>query len=104
MFSIALCQTTHFSELLPRVGIVLDAQSCPTLCDPMDYSPQAPLPMEFSRQKYWSGFPFPSQGDLPDPGIKPRSPALQVDSTSESPGKPILSIAIHKNCYQVNMV
>ena len=41
---------------------------------------QAPLPMGFSRQEYWSGVPFPSPGDLPDPGIEPRSPALQADS------------------------
>ena len=48
---------------------------------------QAPLSMEFSRQEYWSGLPFPSPGDLPDPGIKPRSPALQVDCLlSEPPG------------------
>ena len=40
---------------------------------------QAPLSMEFSRQEYWSGLPFPSPGDLPDPGIEPRSPALQAD-------------------------
>ena len=47
------------------------------------------LSMEFSRQEYWSGLPFPSPGDLPDPGIKPRSPALQTDSLpSELPGKP----------------
>ena len=38
---------------------------------------QAPLSMEFSRQGYWSGLPFPSTGDLPDTGIEPRSPALQ---------------------------
>ena len=45
--------------------------------------------MEFSRQEYWSGWPFPSPGDLPDPGIEPRSPAMQVDSLpSEPPGKP----------------
>jgi len=45
--------------------------------------------MEFSRQEYWSGLPFPSPGDLPDPGIKPGSPALQADSLpSEPPGKP----------------
>ena len=43
--------------------------------------------MGFSRQEYWSGLPFPSPGDLPDPGIEPRSPALQVDAlTSEPPG------------------
>ena len=41
---------------------------------------QAPLSMGFSRQEYWSGLPFPSPEDLPDPGIKPRSPALQADS------------------------
>ena len=40
----------------------------------------APLSMEFSKQEYWSGLPFPSLGDLPHPGIKPRSPALQMDS------------------------
>ena len=39
---------------------------------------QAPLSMGFSRQEYWSGLPFPSPGDLPDPGIEPRSPALQA--------------------------
>ena len=45
-------------------------------------------PMEFSRPEYWSGLLFPSPGDLPNPGIKPRSPALQVDSLpAESPGK-----------------
>ena len=50
---------------------------------------QAPLSMGFSRQEYWSGLPFPSPGDLPNPGIKPRSPALQADAlTSEPPGKP----------------
>ena len=50
---------------------------------------QAPLSMEFSRQEYWSGLPFPSPGDLPNPGIEPRSPALQADTLlSEPPGKP----------------
>ena len=50
---------------------------------------QAPLLMEFSRQAYWSGLPFLPPGDLPDPGIKPMSPALAGKLfTSESPGKP----------------
>ena len=50
---------------------------------------QVPLSMGFSRQEYWSGLPFPSPGDLPDPGIEPRSPALQADALpSELPGKP----------------
>ena len=49
---------------------------------------QALSSMGFSRHEYWSGFPFPSPGDLPNPGIKPRSPALQSDSLlSEPPGK-----------------
>ena len=49
-----------------------------------------PPPMGFSRQEYWSGLPFPSPGELPDPGIKPRSPALQVDTLPfEPPGKPV---------------
>ena len=53
------------------------AQLCPTLCDPMDSSlHQAPPSMGFSRQEYWSGLPFPSPGNLPDPGIEPRSPTL----------------------------
>ena len=48
----------------------------------------APPSMGFSRQEYWSGLPFPSPGDLPDPGIKLRSPAFQADAlTSEPPGK-----------------
>ena len=51
---------------------------------------QAPSSMGFSRQEYWSGLPFPSPGDLPDPGIEPGSPAFQADAlTSEPPGKPI---------------
>ena len=51
---------------------------------------QASLSMGFSRQEYWSGVPFPSPGDPPDPGIEPRSPALQVDTLpSEPPEKPI---------------
>ena len=52
------------------------AQSCLTLCDPIDCSPPGSLSMEFSRQEYWSGLPFPSPGDLPHPGIEPLSPAL----------------------------
>ena len=47
---------------------------------PQTIALQAPLSMGFSRQGYWSGLPFPSPGDLHDPGIKPRSPALQADS------------------------
>ena len=62
---------------------------CPTLCNLMDYIPHKVLvSIGFSRQEHWSGVPFTSSGDLPDPGIKPGSPALQADALpSEPPGK-----------------
>ena len=57
---------------------------------PWTVAHQAPPSMEFSRQEYWSGLPFSSPGDLPDPGIEPGSPALQADALlSEPPGKSI---------------
>ena len=55
---------------------------------------QAPPSKGFSRQEYWSGLPFPSPGDLLDPGIKSGSPTLQADSTAEPPG----SITSKRNC------
>ena len=67
------------------------AQSCPTLCNPWTVAYQAPQSMEFSRRAYWSGLPFPSPGDLPEPGIEPRSPTLQADTLpSKPPGKPMV--------------
>ena len=61
--------------MLSFLGLKLRcAQSCRNLCNPMDCSP--PLSMEFSRQEYWSGLPFPSPGDFPSPGIKPMASAL----------------------------
>ena len=61
---------------------------------------QAPLSMGFSRQEYWSGFPCPPPGDLPNPGIKPRSPTLQVDSLpSKPPKKP--PIRLHLNQFHL---
>ena len=63
------------------MGLIwVHAQSCLTLCDPTDCSPQAPLSMGFPRQEHWSGLPFPSAGDLPDPGIEPTSPSQSGDS------------------------
>ena len=60
---------------------MLVAQSCLTLCDPIDYiARQAPLFVELSSQEPWSGLPFPSPGDIPNPRIEPRSPELQEDS------------------------
>ena len=58
----------------------LFAKSCLTVVTPWTVARQAPLSMGFSRQGYWSGLPFPSPGALPDPGIEPRSPALQAES------------------------
>ena len=57
----------------------LVTKSCLTLVTPWTVACQALLSMGFFRQKYWSALPFPYPGDLPDPGIEPRSPALQVD-------------------------
>ena len=57
---------------------------------PWTIAHQAPQSMEFSRQEYWSGLPFPSPGDLPNPEIKPGSPTLQSNSLqSKPPGKPV---------------
>ena len=90
----SLASETLNSNGLPLKGVkcqVLVCQSCPTLCDSMDCSLQAPLSMEFSRQEYWSGLRFLSPEDLPDPGIEPGSPSLQEYSfpgkESEPPGK-----------------
>ena len=57
----------------------LVAKSCLTLVTTWTVACQAPLSMGFSRQEYWTGLPFTSPGALPDPGIKPGSPALQAD-------------------------
>ena len=72
--------TVFCTQLLSNV------QLCAT---PWTVAQQAPLSMEFFRQESWSGLPFPSPGDLPHPGMEPRSPALQADSLPpEPPGKP----------------
>ena len=57
---------------------------------------QAPPSMGFSRQEYWNGLPFPSPGDLPDPGIKPRSPALEADALTSEPPEKILPDNIYE--------
>ena len=69
-----ILQFTHESESEA-------AQSCLTLCDPMDYKVyQAPPSLGFSRQEYWNGLPFPSPGDLPNPGIEPCLPHCKADA------------------------
>ena len=70
-------------------GAILTAKSCPTLVTPWTVACLAPPSMRFPRQEHWSVLPFPSPGDLLDPGIKPTSPALAGGFfTIESPGKP----------------
>ena len=73
--------------LFSQIGaIAVWSLNCITI--PRTVAHQAPLSMEFSRQDYWSGSPFPFLGDLPDAGIESRSPALQADSSqSNQPGK-----------------
>ena len=59
---------------------VLVVQSCPILWDPLDCHPPGSSVHGFFQKEYWSGLPFPSPGDFPNPGIEPGSPALQADS------------------------
>ena len=73
----SLVVTAAITLLIGGGGLV--AKLCLTLAPPWTVACQAPQSMGFSRQEYWSGFPYPSPGDLPNPGIKPRSPALQVN-------------------------
>ena len=70
----------QLKEYVNNLRVCLVTHLYPTLCDPWTVACQAPLSMGFSRQEYWSGLPFPLPGDLPNPGIKPRSPALQGNS------------------------
>ena len=91
MFSTLVRTIICFTIVFPlQKHIVLIVELGLTLfVAPLTIVHQAPLSMGFSRQEYWSGLPFPPPGDLPDTGIKPRSPALQADSLpSELPGKP----------------
>ena len=73
--------------------VCMCTQLCLTLWDPWTVAHQAPLPMEFSRQEYWSGLPFPTPGYLPNPGIEPASPALAGRFfTTVPPGKPVILV------------
>ena len=65
-----VCLLKIFFAVNKRTHACSVAQSCLTLCDPMDWVHQAPLFMAFSRQEYWSGLLFPIPGDLPDPGME----------------------------------
>ena len=79
----------HLPDLKWPISQVKSFSSVRLFVIPWTVAHQAPPSMGFSRQDYWSGLPCPSPGDLPHPGIKPRSPTLQADAlTSEPPGKP----------------
>ena len=83
----------HSPDIHFSVGGGLVSKLYPTLVTPWTLTCQAPLSMGFFRQEYWSGLLFTSQKDLPDPGIEPRSPALQADSLSvELQGPPKTSV------------
>ena len=73
-------QSLKNNDMFGGGGLVV--KSCWTLATPWTVAFQAPLPMGFSRQEYWSGLPFPPPEDLSDPGIESGSPALQADSLS----------------------
>ena len=80
-----LCMCCHFSlQRLPSWVYLVKSVRC-SLC--LFLTPWILCPRGFSRKEYWSGLPFPSLGDLPNPGIEPRSSTLQADS--EPPGKPL---------------
>ena len=72
--------------IFPLVFWLLVAQSCPSLYDPVDCSPPGSS-VGFFRQEHWSDQPFPFPGDLPDPGIETRPPALEADSLPSKPNK-----------------
>ena len=63
---------------------------------PWTVADQAPPSMGFSRQEYWSGLPFPSPGDLPEPGIEPRSPAFQAEALTSEPSQKV--VFLKKRC------
>ena len=90
LFSLTSVLVDTKESLGGRRQCVCQLLSCvPLFATPQAVARQAPLSMEFSRHKYCSGLPFPSPGDRPNPGIEPKSPALQADSLpSELPGKP----------------
>ena len=79
---------THTQKYVSSLMLCLGTHHSPLFETPWTVALQAPLSMGFSRQEYWSGLPCPPPGDLSNPRVKPRSPALQVDSLpSEPPGK-----------------
>ena len=91
-------QVYHLSrQSSPNHPIAKSLNRIRLFATPWTVTYEAPLSMGFSRQEYWSGLPFPSPGDLPDPGIELGSPALQADAlTSEPPGKQFYKVGINR--------
>ena len=92
--STRLCESLQKCLQMEPVCACACAQSWSTLCDLVGWSRQAPLAVEFSRQEYWSGLPFRTPGDLPNPGMEPESlasPKLQADSL------PLSHLGSHRN-------
>ena len=75
----------------------------PLFATPWTVACQVPPPTGFSRQEYWSGFPFPSPEDLPDPGVEPRSPALQADCLPSEPPEKSLTIQRQNQTLSIHM-
>ena len=78
----------HYLKRVKFLKVKMKVESLshvPLFVTPWTVAYQAPQSMGFSRQEYWSGLPFPSAGDLPNPGIEPRSPALQADTLPSEP-------------------
>ena len=109
--------TTEYFVWLPSVegtefsfgfnNVCVHAQLCPTLCNPWTETYESPLSMEFPRQEYWSGLPFPPPGDLLDPGVEPTSPGSPTLAgrffTTEPPGKSFLIICLNGYLWLVAM-
>ena len=90
---------TVLLQFLACPHCMLVSQSCPTLCNPCNFlqltvACQSPLSMEFSRQEYWRGLPFPSPGDLCNSGTEPGYPALKADS--EPAGSPLSILSLQQ--------
>ena len=103
-FPVYWCRISSFRAFLTLVAFLFNFYVCVCvwkslshfwlLTTPRTVAHQTPLFMEFSRQEYWSGMPFPSPGDLPDPGIKPKSPAFGAVSLPPEPwGTPLISVS-----------
>ena len=90
-----------YAETQFRNCLCLAAQSCLTLCNPMDCSPPDPLSMGFSRQEYWSSLLCPPPRDIPNLGIKHRSPALQA---GEPPGISLTLLRKARNLFLWNFI